>query len=175
MPDEIRAVPITGDDEADRLLAEEPLALLIGMLLNQQMPVERAFHGPYDLKDRLGGRLDAAEIAGADADCLIDVFSEPPALHRAAGLMAGHTQELCRTVVEDYGGDPAVIWTTATTGEDLFYRLSALPGFGVQKARALMIILTDHFGVEPPGAAEITDPYRDRAFFSISPGPNPSS
>ena len=171
MPDGITAVPLTGDDDADQLLAEEPLALLIGMLLNQQMPLERAFHGPYDLKERLGGRLDAADIADADADGLVDVFAEPPALHRAAGPMAGRAQELCRTIVADYGGDAAAIWTSATTGEELFYRLSALPGFGAQKARVLMIILNDHLGVAPPGADEIANQQRNRDFFSIAPAP----
>ncbi len=171
MPDGTTAVPITGDDDADRLLADEPLALLIGMLLNQQMPLERAFHAPYDLKERLGGRLDAAAIASADPDVLADLFAEPPALHRASGPMASRTQEVCRTVVNDYGGDAAAIWTTAATGEDLFFRLSALPGFGAQKARVLMIILSDHLGVAPPGTAEVTGPQRNREFFSISPAP----
>ena len=172
MPNRPTAVPITGDDDADRLLAAEPLALLIGMLLNQQMPLERAFHGPYDLKERLGGgRLDAAAIASADAGAMADVFAEPPALHRAPGPMARRTQELCRIVVEDYGGDATAIWTTAATGEDLFYRLSALPGVGAQKARILMIILSDHLGVAPPGADEIADAQRNREFFSISPAP----
>lgn len=171
MADGITAVPLTGDDDADRLLAEEPLALLLGMLLNQQMPLERAFHGPYDLKDRLGGRLDAIAIATADPNALAEAFAEPPALHRASGLMAGYAQDLCRVVVADYGGDAAALWSTAATGEDLFYRLSALPGFGAHKARVLMMLLQDHLDVAPPGSAEITDPYRNREFFSIAPAP----
>jgi len=165
------AIPLTGDPAADDLLAEEPLALLIGMLLNQQTPMERAFYGPYELKQRLGGRLDVGEIAAADPAALAAAFAEAPALHRAAGAMAARTQELCRTVVDDYGGDPAAVWSTARSGQELFDHLCALPGFGAHKARVLMILLSDHLGVAPAGAADITGPYRDREFFSIAPAP----
>jgi uncharacterized HhH-GPD family protein len=99
------------------------------------------------------------------------LFAMPPELHRAAGAMAGRAQDLCRIVVEDYRGDAASVWSTATTGEDLFNRLSALPGYGAHQARVLMMLLQDHLDVAPPGSAEITDPYRNRQFFSIAPAP----
>src|SRR3712207_1084906 len=127
-------LPFTGDPEADRLLADDPLALLIGMLLDQQVPMERAFRSPYDLKERMGGRLDAAELAGADPEELVAVFRGPPALHRYPGSMAGRTQELCRYVLEHYDGQAERIWVGAASGADLLARLQALPGFGEQKA-----------------------------------------
>src|SRR5206468_8883763 len=97
-------LPLTGDTDADQLLEDDPLALLIGMLLDQQVPMERAFHSPFDLKERLGGRLDAAGIADMDAESLVTIFRGPPALHRYPGSMAGRTQDLCRMLVERYDG-----------------------------------------------------------------------
>ena len=108
------ALPLTGDPQADELLETDALALLIGMLLDQQVPMERAFRSPYDLKERLGGRLDAAEIADMDAEALATVFKGPPALHRFPGSMAGRTQDMCRVLVERYDGEAARVWTDAT-------------------------------------------------------------
>jgi uncharacterized HhH-GPD family protein len=144
-------LPVTGDPAADRLLADDPLALLIGMLLDQQVPMEWAFRGPYDLKQRLGGRLDAAEIAGRDPEEFKTLFSERPALHRYPGSMAGRVQALCQTVVDEYGGQAAKLWKTAASGDELLARLKALPGFGPDKARIFVGVLGKRFGVTPPG------------------------
>jgi uncharacterized HhH-GPD family protein len=143
-------LPFTGDDEADRLLVAEPLALLIGFELDQQVTVQKAFSGPAELKRRLG-HLDAARIAAIDAEELAAVFRKPPALHRFPAAMAARVQELCRAITETYGGDARRIWTEAADGRDLQARLLALPGIGDMKARALLSILANRFGVRPPG------------------------
>jgi uncharacterized HhH-GPD family protein len=140
----------TGDDEADRLLVEEPLALLIGFELDQQVPLQKAFSGPLELRRRLG-RLDAAAIAATDPRELEAVFRERPALHRFPANMARRTQELCRTLVEDYDGDAARVWTEAADGADLARRLGALPGFGEMKVRTLVAVLGKQLGVRPAG------------------------
>jgi uncharacterized HhH-GPD family protein len=144
----------TGDDEADALLAEEPIALLIGFVLDQQVPVQKAFSGPLELKRRLGS-LDASEIAGADPGELDRIFREKPALHRYPGTMAQRTQELAATVASDYDGDAARVWADAETGADLERRLLDLPGIGPMKARSLIAILTKRFGVRPPGWEDV--------------------
>jgi uncharacterized HhH-GPD family protein len=155
------AVPITGDPEADKLLAEDPLALMIGMLLDQQVPMEWAFAGPLKLRDRMGGRLDAPEIAAAEPDRLEAVFRGPPALHRFPGSMAKRTQALCQHLVEAYGGEAAAVWTGATDGRDLVRRVEGLPGFGAEKAKIFSALLAKRFGVRPPGWQEATAPFSD--------------
>ena len=145
------SLPWTGDPEADRLLAHEPLALLTGMLLDQQFPMERAFYGPYLLQQRLGEPLDAATIANYDPAQLEEIFKGPPAIHRFPGAMAKRTQELCRFLVQNYGADAARLWGEATSGEDLLARLLALPGFGKAKARIFVGVLGKRIGVQPPG------------------------
>lgn len=145
---------LSGNAEADRLLSEDPLALLIGMVLDQQIPLERAFSSPLDLKARLGGRLDANEIAGMDPERLAEVFAERPALHRFPAANAKRVQELSRIVVDEYGGDAAAVWTAAADGEDLYRRVKALPGFGDQKARIFIGLLGKQLGVEPAGWQE---------------------
>ncbi len=172
MPD---SLPFTGDPEADALLAEDPLALLIGMLLDQQVPMEKAFRGPYDLKERLGGRLDAAEIAAADPDELAAVFAERPAIHRFPGSMAGRTQDLCRYLVEHHGGRAEAVWTEAADGQDLFARLRALPGFGEQKARIFVALLAKRLGVKPPGWEKAAGSYGGRGWFSVADVDGPES
>lgn len=142
---------LSGDPEADKLLSTDPLALLIGMVLDQQIPLERAFTSPRDLKARLGGRLDAAEIASMDPDALAAVFAQRPALHRFPAANAGRVQELCRIVVDRYGGRPADIWTKAPDGVDLYKRVKALPGFGEQKARIFIGLLGKQLAVKTPG------------------------
>ncbi len=161
-------LPLTGDPEADRLLEEDALALLIGMLLDQQVPMEKAFRGPYDLKERMGGRLDAAEIASFDGEALAALFKGPPALHRYPGSMAGRTQELCRVLVERYDGDAASVWTSAATGQELLAKLKALPGFGEQKARIFTAVLAKRVGVTPPGWVEVAGPYAQVGHFSVA-------
>jgi uncharacterized HhH-GPD family protein len=145
-------VPIswTGRPEADRLLETDPLALLIGLVLDQQVKMEKAFSGPYDLKERLG-YLDAAKIADLDPHRLDQVFRQPPALHRFPGNMARRVQQLCQVVATEYGGDAAAIWRDAPTGEALFRRISKLPGFGDQKTRITVAVLAKKLGVQPAG------------------------
>jgi uncharacterized HhH-GPD family protein len=144
----------TGDDEADELLAREPLALLVGFVLDQQVPLQAAFSGPKKLRERLG-RLDAAEIAGMDPGRLEEVFREKPAIHRFPGTMARRTQELCAAIVSEYGGDATRVWTEAVDGADLRRRLLDLPGIGEMKAKTLVAVLAKRFGVKPPGWEEV--------------------
>jgi uncharacterized HhH-GPD family protein len=144
----------TGNDEADALLAAEPLALLIGFVLDQQVPVQKAFSGPLELKRRIGS-LDAAAIAGMDAGELDRVFRDRPALHRFPGTMATRTQDLCAAVVSEYGGDAARVWSEAADGADLERRLLGLPGIGPMKARSLIAILGKRFGIRPPGWEDV--------------------
>jgi uncharacterized HhH-GPD family protein len=144
----------TGNDEADALLAEEPLALLIGFVLDQQVPVQKAFSGPLELKRRIG-TLDAATIAGMDPGELDHAFRERPALHRFPGTMAMRTQELCAAVASGYDNDASRIWIEANDGRDLQQRLLDLPGIGPMKARSLIAILGKRFGIKPPGWEEV--------------------
>jgi uncharacterized HhH-GPD family protein len=145
----------TGDDDADALLAEDPLALLIGFVLDQQVPVQKAFSGPLELRRRLGS-LDAAQIAGTDPGELDRIFRERPALHRYPGTMAQRTQDLAAAVVSEYAGDAARVWSDAESGADLERRLLDLPGIGPMKARSLIAILVKRFGVRPPGWEDVT-------------------
>jgi uncharacterized HhH-GPD family protein len=142
--------PITGDAEADRLLVDDPLALVIGMLLDQQVPMEWAFRGPLSLRERLGG-LDAGAIAAMPVDDLEAVFRDKPALHRYPGSMAKRTHALCEHVVAEYGGDAGAIWRGVDDPAVLLARLRALPGYGDDKARILLAILGKRFGVAPSG------------------------
>jgi uncharacterized HhH-GPD family protein len=144
MPD---ALHFTGNDEADRLLADDPMALLIGFALDQQVTVPTAFSGPLKIKQRLG-TLDAAELAGIDPERLEAAFREKPAVHRFPGTMATRVQELARTVESEYGGDAARIWTEASDSDDLRRRIEGLPGFGEMKVKALGSVLAKRFGVE---------------------------
>jgi uncharacterized HhH-GPD family protein len=143
-------LPFTGDDEADRLLVGDPIALLIGFVLDQQVPLQKAFSGPLELSRRIGG-LDASTIAQMDADRLDAAFRERPALHRFPGNMARRTQEMCAFVVEHYGGDAGRIWREAATGKELHDRLLALPGIGPMKAGTLVAILGKRLGAAPAG------------------------
>ena len=128
-------VTIAQDAAADELLGRDPLALLVGMLLDQQFPMERAFGSPRLLADRLGvAALSARDLAGMDAEELVRVFQGPPALHRYPGSMAGRTQELCRLLVDRYGGRPEDLWADVPDGATLLGRLAELPGFGAQKS-----------------------------------------
>ena len=145
------ALRLSGNPAADELLSADPLALLIGMVLDQQVPLERAFSSPYDLKERMGGRLEAAQIAAMDPDELAARFAARPALHRFPASNAKRVQELCRIVVDEYGGRPADVWRTAKDGTELYRRIKALPGFGEQKARIFIGLLGKQLGVTPKG------------------------
>jgi uncharacterized HhH-GPD family protein len=140
----------TGDDEADRLLVREPLALLIGFVLDQQITVQKAFSGPLDLQRRLGG-LDAAAIARMDPIALDEVFRQRPAIHRFPGNMARRVQELCAAIADDYADDASRVWLEARDGADLERRLLALPGIGEMKAKTIVAVLAKRLGVRPTG------------------------
>ena len=149
------------DPAADALLTESALALLIGMVLDQQIPLEWAFKGPFNLTQRLGRGLDAADLAGRDPEELAKAFATPPALHRFPGSMAGRVQELCRVIVDSYGGDPEAVWTGAATGAELLKRIEALPGFGKQKAKIFVALLGKQLGVRPKGWREAAGEFGD--------------
>jgi len=151
---------IAQDAAADELLSRDPLALLIGMLLDQQFPMERAFGAPRLLADRLGVEsLDAAVLAATDPEQLTKVFQGPPALHRYPGSMAARTQELCRLLVERYGGRADALWADAPDGGTLLKRLNELPGFGAQKSKIFLALLGKQLGVTPPGWREAAGAY----------------
>jgi uncharacterized HhH-GPD family protein len=152
---------VTGDPEADHLLNTDPLALLLGMLLDQQIPMEWAFIGPSILKERLGGPLDAAAIAAMDPDEFLVLVKGPRALHRFPGSMAKRIQDCCRQLVEVHGGDASHVWTSAASGEELFANLKALPGFGDEKAKIFIALLAKRFGVRPPGWEQAAGPFAD--------------
>ena len=144
---------------ANDLLSRSPLALLIGMLLDQQVPLEKAFSGPLDLARRLGHEPTAVELADFDPDALAAIFSERPALHRYPKAMAARVQDLTRLLVSDYEGDAARVWTTASSGAELLNRISALPGFGAQKAKIFVALLGKQLGAQPPGWREAAGPF----------------
>ena len=155
------SLPVTGNAEADKLLVDDPLALIIGMLLDQQVPMEWAFASPLTLRERMGGKLDAATIAATDPDELEAMFKGPPALHRFPGSMAKRTQALCQAIVDDYDGDTANIWAGVTSGKELLARVKALPGFGVEKSKIFAAMLAKRFGIAPEGWQEATHPFSD--------------
>lgn len=167
---------LSQDREADELVSTEPLALLIGMVLDQQIPLEWAFKGPSVLKERLGGRLDPAEIAAMDPDELAEVFAGPPALHRFPASNAKRVQELCRIVADRYGSQAERIWSTAADGSELLANVKALPGFGDQKARIFVALLGKQLGVRPPGWQEAAGDYgRPGTFMSVADIDGPDS
>jgi uncharacterized HhH-GPD family protein len=141
----------TENPEANKLLDTDPLALLIGMVLDQQVKMEKAFSGPYELKKRLGAELDAKKIASMDPDRLDRIFRERPALHRFPGNMAKRVQAMCQVLVKSYGGDAASVWRDAKDGDDLAARISKLPGFGDMKTAILVSVLAKKFDVKPAG------------------------
>ena len=153
------------DAEADRLLSDNPLALLIGMVLDQQIPLEKAFSSPAELARRMGRPLRAADIAAMDPDALTMLFKERPALHRFPGSMAARVQEVCRVIAEDYGGQAENIWTSAASGAELFGRVNNLPGFGVHKARIFVALLGKQLGVQPDGWQAASTPFGDDGTF----------
>jgi uncharacterized HhH-GPD family protein len=153
-------LPVTGDADADALLVTDPFALLVGMLLDQQVPMEWAFRGPSSLRERLG-RLDARAIAAMPVDDLEAVFRAKPALHRYPGSMAKRTHALATQVTDDYDGDAARIWTTAASAEELYARLRALPGYGDEKAKIFLAILGKRLRVAPAGWEVCAQPFSD--------------
>ena len=153
--------PITNDDEANAFLVDDPLALVLGMLLDQQVPMEWAFRAPFTLSQRLGDRFTAPAIATMDPEDLVAVFCEKPALHRYPAAMARRAHDVCTHIVEHHQGDPARIWKGVRSGEALYERVSALPGFGEEKAKIFVALLAKRFGKQPAGWAEAVAPFGD--------------
>jgi uncharacterized HhH-GPD family protein len=152
---------LAGEEGADRLLAESPFALLVGMLLDQQWPMEIAFAGPKRIADRMGG-FDVQAIADADPEAFAALCATPPAVHRYPGSMAKRIQALAAGIVADYGGDAARLWTDGDPdGREVLRRLKALPGYGDQKARIFLALLGKQLGVEPAGWREAAGAYGD--------------
>jgi uncharacterized HhH-GPD family protein len=166
---------ITGDAAADALLNSEPLAALLGMLLDQQIPMEWAFKGPSVLKERMGGRLDATEIAALGPDRVAELFSEKPALHRFPGSMGKRAWELCQHLTEHYDGDAAKVWKGVKSGQVLYERLHALPGFGEEKAKIFLAVLAKRFGVQPAGWQEAAGKFGDDVPRSVADVSDPQS
>ena len=156
---------ITGDVAADQLLSEDPLALLVGMLLDQQVAMETAFGGPLKIKERLGA-FDAETIAKQDADSFVALFRIPPAVHRYPANMAGRVQTLCQAIVDDWDGDASAIWTRGEPdGAEVYTRLKALPGFGEQKAKIFVALLGKQYGFTGSGWREAAGHYGDEGSY----------
>ena len=172
------ALHITGDDKADALLSRDPLALLIGMVLDQQVPIEKAFSSPADLLQRLGGKgpLNAATIAAMDPEELGDIFRERPALHRYPGSMAGRVQAVCQVIVDEYANKADNIWKGVKSGDELIDRLRTLPGFGEQKAKIFAALLGKQLGICPEGWRKVTTPYgKEGSSLSVADITDPES
>jgi uncharacterized HhH-GPD family protein len=160
-------IHITGDELADKVLSEDPFALLLGMLLDQQFPMERAFAGPAKILDRFG-TLDPARIAAAEPEAFAELCATPPAIHRYGRSMAGRAQELATQVVEQYGGDASRIWSEASSGADLVSRVMALPGFGKQKAQIFTALLAKQLDVRPEGWEQAVGDYSLEGYRSVA-------
>jgi uncharacterized HhH-GPD family protein len=156
---------LSQDVSADALLERDPLALLMGMLLDQQVPMERAFAAPYQLQQRLGHQLDVHKLADYDPDMLGELFAAPPALHRYPKSMAARVQDLCRSLVKCYGGDVSALWRDVSDARELVDRLVALPGFGKQKAQIFLALLGKQRNVRPTGWREAAGPYGDEGVY----------
>jgi uncharacterized HhH-GPD family protein len=167
---------ITGDPAADTLLSESPLALLVGMLLDQQVTMESAFAGPAKIRDRVGS-LDAATIADYDPDALVEVFKQTPAVHRFPGSMAARVQSVCAAVRDDWSGDASAIWTQGDPdGAEVLRRLKALPGFGEQKAKIFLALLGKQGGLDAPGWRKASGSYGEEgAYRSVADIVDPGS
>ncbi|MBT2507377.1 Fe-S cluster assembly protein HesB [Streptomyces sp. ISL-98] len=152
--------------DADELLGRSPLAALVGMLLDQQVPMEWAFTGPYTIAQRMGGDdLDAHEIAAYDPEAFVDLLSAKPAVHRYPGSMAKRVQQLCQYLVEHYDGDAAGVWRDVATGKELLARLNDLPGFGKQKSQIFLALLGKQLGARPEGWREAAGAYGDEGSY----------
>ena len=168
------AIHITGDDAADQVLTDSPFALLVGMMLDQQYPMEHAFRGPAKVLDRFGS-IDAAAIAAADPEPFAALCVTPPAIHRFPGSMAARLQELARIVTDEYDGDASRIWADAADGADLMRRMQALPGFGKQKAQIFVALLAKQLGVRPDGWEQAVGSYSEDGYRSVADVVDPAS
>jgi uncharacterized HhH-GPD family protein len=156
---------LSQDADADALLTRDPFALLVGMVLDQQVPLEWAFAAPFELQRRLGRPLDPAGIAAMDPEALASIFAAKPALHRYPGSMAARVHELSRIVTERYGGDVTTIWRDAVSGAELLGRIKELPGFGEQKSKIFVALLGKQLGVRPEGWRQVSAPFGDAGSF----------
>ncbi|WP_446213287.1 HhH-GPD-type base excision DNA repair protein [Micromonospora sp. IBSANI012] len=164
------------DPEANRLLERSPLALLTGMVLDQQIPLEKAFTSPYVLAQRLGHEPDARELAGYDPEALVEIFARPPALHRFPKAMAARVQQVCQVLVDRYDGDAARLWSDAADGRELLRRIGELPGFGKQKAQIFVALLGKRYDVRPDGWREAAGGYGEPdAYRSVADITDPES
>ena len=168
------AIHITGDDTADQILTDSSFALLVGMMLDQQYPMEHAFRGPAKVSDRLGS-FDPRLVADADPEEFAALCATTPAIHRFPGSMAVRLQELARIVVEQYDGRAERIWTEATDGKDLAKRLQALPGFGAQKVKIMVALLAKQVGVRPDGWEKVAGDYALDGHRSVADVVDPAS
>jgi len=168
------AIHITGDEAADQVLTNDPFALLVGMMLDQQYPMEHAFRGPAKVLDRFG-TLDPAAIAEADPEKFAELCSVPPAIHRFPGSMAARLQELAGIVVREYAGNAANLWTGVATGSELLKRVQALPGFGKQKAQIFVALLAKQLGVRPEGWESVVGAYAEEGYRSVADVVDPTS
>jgi uncharacterized HhH-GPD family protein len=163
------ALHLASTPDANALLERDPLALLLGMLLDQQIPMEKAFTSPHVLAERMGvERLDAAQIASYDPEALLEIFRTPPALHRFPGSMAERTQAMCQALVERFDGRAENVWADAESGAEVVRRMTSLPGFGAQKAKIFTALLGKRYGVQPPGWQEAAGDYGTAGFRSIA-------
>ena len=165
---------ITGDAHADQVLTDSPFALLVGMMLDQQYPMEHAFRGPAKVLDRFGS-IEPAEIAAADPEQFAELSSTPPAIHRFPGSMAARLQALARIVVDQYDGDASRIWSEATDGKDLLQRVQALPGFGKQKSQIFVALLAKQLDVRPDGWEQAVGAYAEEGYRSVADVVDPAS
>src|ERR1700683_2178236 len=169
MPTDKPQLYLSGNAEADRLLSQDPLALLIGLVLDQQVPLEWAFAAPEELRQRLGGKLDARSIARMDPEDLVKIFLDRPALHRYPASMARRVHDLSRLLVESYDGKAENVWSGDVDAAELLKRLKKLPGFGDQKARIFLSFLGKQLGVRPDGWVDKSTPYGEpQSFRSIA-------
>ncbi len=168
------ALSITQDPDSDRVLDDDPFALLVGMMLDQQYPMEHAFRGPAKLLDRFG-TLDPAAIVAADPEAFASLCSTPPAIHRFPGSMAARLQALAVLVVEQYDGHADRVWTEASSGADLMLRMTELPGFGKQKAQIFVALLAKQLGVRPPGWEQAVGAYAEDGYRSVADVVDPAS
>jgi len=169
------AIPITGVEEADRLLESDPFALLIGMLLDQQVSMELAFRGPATLRARLGHRFAPAAIAAMDPEPFAALCREKPAIHRFPQAMATRIQDLARHLVEHYDGDAGRVWADVDSGSELATRVRALPGYGDEKAKIFVALLAKRLGVRPVGWEEVAGPFADDTPRSVADVDSPES
>jgi uncharacterized HhH-GPD family protein len=169
------AIPITGDADADRLLETDPFALLVGMLLDQQVSMELAFRGPAKLRDRLGDDFTPAALAAMDPERFAAVCAEKPAIHRFPGSMARRIQELSQHLVDHYDGDAARVWRGVRSGTALWERVSALPGYGDEKSKIFIALLAKRLGRAPRGWDEVARPFSDDVPRSVADVDSPES